>query len=539
MENKRTSGVLLHPTSLPSAYAIGDFGVSSYEFIDRLKKGKQTLWQILPLCPVDEANSPYQSPSAFAGEPLLIDIVELKNIGLLTEDEVNSAKVGFQGKTDFTMAKNIKYPLFEKAFSRLKESTDSFKKSFKTFKKTESYWLDGYALFMAVKENLVEARKENTDEIKKELNIFIKESKEILPTTDIEGYFYGAAWNTFPKKLRIYDETAVKEWSKTLEERIEYFAFLQFLFSTQWKKLKNYANKNGVQVIGDIPIFVSYDSADVWQNQKEFKLDKKGFPTGVAGVPPDYFSKTGQLWGNPLYNFRNQKKNDYEWWYLRFKKAFEMADVVRVDHFRGFESYWNVPFGSKDATSGSWEKSVGIKFFETMTKRLNMKEMPVIAEDLGVITDEVNKLRKDTKFPGMGILHFAFGDNMNQGYLPHMLNKDTVLYTGTHDNNTTMGWYKNATEIEKDHFRRYMNCSGENASWDLIRLAYASCAECVMIPLQDVLNLDENFAMNTPGTIGGNWSFAFNWDMWEESATEGLAYLSELFGRNEEVKIKK
>lgn len=533
MQSKRTSGILLHPTSLPSAYGIGDFGSNGYEFVDKLKKANQTLWQILPLCPVDDTNSPYQSPSAFAGEPLLIDLVGLKNLGLLTEEEINNNVVDFQGKTDFDLARKIKYPLFETAYERLKNSSSNIKSDFKKFKEREGYWLDAYTLFMSLKEELISIRSNKKDpKIQKELATFIKESKEILPKSALEQYFYGAVWCSFPKDVRAVKDEAIVSWSNQLSDRIEYFAFLQYIFYSQWQKLKCYANDNGIKIIGDIPIFVSYDSADVWQNQKDFLLDKKGFPTNIAGVPPDYFSKDGQLWGNPLYNFKNQKKANYEWWYLRFKKALEVADTVRIDHFRGFESYWKVPFGSKTAIKGAWEKSAGIKLFETISKRLDIKELPVIAEDLGVITDEVVALRNATGFPGMAILHFAFGDNLNHNYLPHMLNKNTVLYTGTHDNNTTLGWYKNASEVEKDHFRRYMNSSGENPSWDLIRLAYSSCADCVIIPLQDVLNLDSNYAMNTPGTVGGNWGFAFNWDMWQESDTQGLDYLSKLFSRN-------
>lgn len=548
----RTSGILLHPTSLPSSFAIGDFGASSFEFIDRLKDSNQSLWQMLPLCPVDGTNSPYQSPSAFAGEPLLIDVVKLQELGLLTEDELNNSKVDFQGKTNFDLAREKKYPLFKIAYERINNSDNTFKKAFEKFKKSESYWLDGYSLFMAVKEDLIKLRSEKTPEVEKELAQFIKDNykEKVKPTTDgknetnksenlgslsknqLTDYYKSAVWNTFPKDLKNLTETTVKEYKSKLKDRINYFSFLQYLFFSQWSEVKSYANKNGIKIVGDIPFFVSYDSADVWQNQKDFTLDKKGFPTSVAGVPPDYFSKTGQLWGNPLYNFKNQKKNNYEWWYLRFKKSLEMSDIIRVDHFRAFESYWKIPFGSKNAINGVWEKSVGIKFFQTMQERLGKDNLPIIAEDLGIITDEVTALRKATGYDGMSILHFAFGENKENAYLPHMINKDVVLYTGTHDNNTTRGWYKNATEVEKDHFRRYMNSSGENASWDLIRLAFASVANCVIIPLQDVLDLDENYAMNTPGTVGGNWSFAFNWHMWEHEKTEALAYLSELFARN-------
>ncbi|MFI3175828.1 MAG: 4-alpha-glucanotransferase, partial [Bacillota bacterium] len=396
MEQKRTSGILLHPTSLPSSFAIGDFGKNSFQFVDVLKRGKQTLWQMLPLCPVDSTDSPYQSPSAFAGEPLLIDLEKLVDLSLLTADEVNAVRTHDQGKTDYAMARRIKRPLFQVAFERFQENEKVFATEFKAFIKAEAHWLEGYALFMAAKNHFVEERATNTPEVQKEREAFAKNCKSVLKADDANNYFNGASWVSFPKGLRDFDEKAIVEYKTKFANEYNYYIFLQFLFDMQWKDLKAYANKNDVKIVGDIPIFVSYDSADVWQNQQDFILDKLGFPVGVAGVPPDYFSETGQLWGNPLYNFKNQKKNKFEWWYLRLKKAFEVSDIVRLDHFRGFESFWQVPFGSKDAKSGEWVSSAGLPFFKEMEKRFDTKDLPIIAEDLGVITEEVKTLKEAT-----------------------------------------------------------------------------------------------------------------------------------------------
>ncbi len=536
MEQKRTSGILLHPTSLPSAYGIGDFGKNSFQFVDVLKKGKQTLWQMLPLCPVDSTDSPYQSPSAFAGEPLLIDLEKLIDLSLLKAEEVDRVKTHDQGKTDYALARKIKRPLFQLAFERFQENEKVFEIEFRAFIKKQAHWLEGYALFMAAKNYFVEERAKNTPEVQKERADFVKACKNVLKADEANNYFNGASWVSFPKELRDFDAKAIVEYKKKFANEYNYYVFLQFLFDMQWTDLKVYANKNNVKIVGDLPIFVSYDSADVWQNQKDFILDKMGFPVGVAGVPPDYFSATGQLWGNPLYNFKNQKKNKFEWWYLRLKKAFEVSDIVRLDHFRGFESFWQVPFGAKDARAGEWVKSAGLPFFKEMEKRFDMEELPIIAEDLGVITEEVQELKKATGFPGMAILQFAFGSNGNVSYLPHMHEQNMVVYTGTHDNNTTKGWYGVAPEDEKDHYRRYMNTGGESPSWDFIRLAFSSTANTVIIPLQDVMDLGSEACMNKPGTATDNWNFNFEWHMLEEGQIQGLAYFSELFGRNQEDK---
>ncbi len=533
MKNTRKSGILLHPTSLPTQFGIGDFGQSSFEFIERLAKAKQSLWQILPLCPIDFTNSPYQSTSAFAGEPLLISLEKLRNLGLLTDAEIYANTQAVQLKTDYTFARRIKEPLFELAFQRFQEKQLQFFDAYEAFQEQEHYWLPKYTLFMSVKNFLIKHRQNKTTGVLRDLKNIIQSGKKVLPKETLEAYFYNGFWCTFPNGLRNCDRKTMRTWTLKLSRDIAYHTFLQFMFYLQWNELKTFANEKGIKIIGDMPIFVAYDSADVWQNQDDFLLNANGFPTAVAGVPPDYFSETGQLWGNPLYDFKAQKRNNYKWWARRLEKALRMADIVRIDHFRGFESFWKIPVGSKDATSGTWVKGPNMEFFKVLRKRLNMKELPVIAEDLGIITDEVRALRDATGFAGMRILQFAFGQDKNNGYLPHVYDKNTVVYTGTHDNATTKAWYENASYEVQDHYRRYLNASGEDVSWDLIRLAFASVADTVIIPLQDVLNLDGNYNMNTPGTANDNWGFAFSYDMWNNGHTEGLAYLSELFGRND------
>ena len=532
MTQLRTSGILLHPTSLPTFYGIGDFGESAYEFVNKLVQSNQSLWQILPLCPIDHTFSPYQSPSAFAGEPLLISPEKLEVLGLLTKEELSHYQVAFQGHTDYTLARKQKEPLFQLAFQRFQENQSKFEIQYLEFQKNQNYWLSSFALFMALKNHLTAIRSNKDFETLKDLNVFIKESEGMLSKETLENYFYSGCWCSFPKSIRNPKEKSIGPWKHKLSQEIEYHTFLQYIFHTQWQELKSFANENHIEIIGDIPIFVAYDSADVWQNQKDFLLNTKGFPLGVAGVPPDYFSPTGQLWGNPLYNWNVQKKSKYSWWLSRINRMLELADSIRLDHFRGFESYWQIPIHAKDAREGQWEQGIGLDFFTSMKQQLGVDTLPIIAEDLGIITENVRQLRRDADLPGMGILQFAFGNDKNNYYLPHCHEKNMVIYTGTHDNNTTKGWYENASDQEKDHYRCYANVTGESPSWDFIRLGFSSCADRTIIPLQDVLELGGDYAMNTPGTIKGNWSFAFSWDMWKDGYTEGLVYLSELFGRN-------
>lgn len=524
MLTSRMSGVLLHPTSFPSAYGIGDFGESAYRFIDTLEQGNQKLWQILPLCPVDYTGSPYQSSSAFAGEPLLISPDLLVEAGWLLAEELAPVKQPPQEFTNYELARSLKYPLFYKAFVRFLE--DEVPETYAKFCEDNAFWLDDYALFSSVKESLQKQRADNQSD----LPAFLKNINEHLTEEVLTGYYTSAAWCSFPTGLRRRNPMAMDKWKKRLKKRIQWHTFLQYCFHLQWQTLKIYANTKHIAIIGDAPIFVAYDSVDVWANQKSFLLDGKGFPKVIAGVPPDYFSEKGQLWGNPLYNWKEQKKTYYEWWMNRIEKTFVDVDILRIDHFRGFEAYWEVPVGAEDATGGAWKKGVGIDFFQTIEKKLG--KLPIIAEDLGIITDEVNALRTDAGFSGMAVLQFAFGGDGKNPYLPYNVNKDTVIYTGTHDNNTTKGWYASATEQEGDHYRRYCNADGSNVTWDMIRMAFASTANTAIIPWQDVLNLDENYRMNMPGTNRGNWSFAFQWDMVNDGQIEGLRYLSELFARN-------
>lgn len=526
MFNSRKSGILLHLSSFPSPFGIGDFGSAAYGFIDKLVASKQTLWQILPLCPVDGSGSPYQSTSAFAGEALFISLDLLAEEGLLSLNDVAEAKGIAVHHTDYERARKIKIPLLQKAFENFGNLIPSL--DYEIFLKTNAYWLEDYALFMAIKTFFMKKRKQDETGVL----AFLHETEAFLPEAKGREYFYSACWCSFPKELRERKPQALLEWSTVLEKEIQWECFLQYLFHKQWYALKRYANENGVQIIGDTPIFVSYDSADVWANQKAFQLNSQGFPTVVAGVPPDYFSETGQLWGNPLYQWKYHEKTAYQWWISRIGKALEDVDILRIDHFRGFASYWEIPFDAEDARQGQWVKGPGKKLFHRLEKELGA--LPFIAEDLGIITEEVHKLREKTGFPGMRILQFAFGEERNHPYLPHSYDKNTVVYTGTHDNNTTLGWYENAEEREKDHFRRYMNVTGEAPHWDMIRLAFSSPAQMAIIPLQDVLGLGEEYRMNQPGTTKGNWSFAFSWDMWDEGCTEGLRYLSDLFGRNQD-----
>lgn len=528
MFKSRKSGVLVHLSSIPSPFGIGDFGGDAYRLIDKLAAAKQMLWQILPLCPVDGNGSPYQSTSAFAGEPLFIALDLLTEDGLLLEKEVEQAKEVSFVHTDYAAARRLKIPLLQKAFGKFYEN--KIPSDYYEFLEKNKYWLEDYALFMAAKAHLTKIRRQNPEGLLE----FLEEAKDFFTEAKGTAYFQTACWCTFPTELRQRKPQALLEWSEALKNEIQWEYFLQYLFHKEWHALKKYANENDIQIIGDTPIFVSYDSADVWANQKAFQLNSLGFPTVVAGVPPDYFCENGQLWGNPLYQWKYHEKTGYAWWICRIRKALEDVDILRIDHFRGFESYWEVPFHAEDARSGQWVKGPGMKLFRKLEKELGT--LPLIAEDLGIITEDVHKLREKTGFPGMRVLQFAFGEDTNHPYLPHSYDKNTVVYTGTHDNNTTIGWYENATEKERDHFRRYMNVTGEMPNWDLIRLAFSSPGQMAILPLQDVLGLGGEYRMNMPGTVEGNWSFAFEWDMWNEGCIEGLRYLSALFGRNDAVR---
>lgn len=518
--NIRKSGILLNPTSFPSCYGIGDLGKQAYDFIDFLKKSGMKYWQVLPLNPTGFKDSPYQSFSAFAGNFYIISpdvLIQRKLLNCDNHMEFSDEKVEYGKVIPYKMA------LFEKAYKNFKKTAHT-NNGYMKFCRNNSFWLDDYALFASIKDYYIQKRK---NELYEKQNFFCKITANIDEKTK-QDYYYGGVWTSWDKELLNRNPAALKEVSELLKDRIEFYKFLQFEFFLQWRKLKKYANFNNIKIIGDMPIFVAWDSADVWSNQNLFKLDSKGFPTEVAGVPPDYFSKTGQLWGNPVYRWEEHKKTRYLWWLERIKHTLLLTDKIRIDHFRGFESNYCIPFGSADATEGEWKKGPGSELFSIIEKEIGL---PFIAEDLGLITKEVENLRNEFQLPGMRVLQFAFDESDNNSYLPHNYDKNTVVYTGTHDNDTSVGWYENASEFEKDYLRRYMNTPAENPSWDLIRLAMSSAADTAIFPLQDVLSLGNEARMNTPGKEGGNWQWRYKEGDLTKEHINKLRYLCKIFKR--------
>ncbi len=496
----RMSGILMHPTSLPSPYGIGDLGKDAYEFIDFLEMSGQHLWQILPLTHTGFGDSPYQSFSAFAGQPLLISPDHLADLGLLESFELQNCPVTDEKQIDYGVIIPWKQLIFRLAYDRFltRDTVDvKLKKEFNDFCKENSYWLDDYSLFMACK--------------------------------DINT---GKSWLEWEEKYRIPTKKLKNELKETLSLDIGYYQFLQFLFFMEWKALKKYANEHGVQIIGDIPIFVSMDSAVVWANQELFQLDEKGYPLSVAGVPPDYFSATGQLWGNPLYNWSVHEKNGFSWWIRRIKSQLSNVDILRIDHFRGFESYWSIPYGEETAIDGKWIKAPGEQLFEAVELALG-ENLPIIAEDLGVITKEVTALRESFHFPGMKILQFAFESTGESDYLPHQFTSpQCVCYTGTHDNDTTCGWYRTLNADCKKKVQLYTNTEpGRDISRNFIKLCLGSIAAYAIFPLQDVLALGSEARMNTPGVAAGNWNWRYKKMALTASLAEELKELTILYGR--------
>ncbi len=528
MKFQRSSGILLHPTSLPGKFGIGDLGFSAYTFIDFLEKSGQSIWQVLPLGPTSFGDSPYQSFSTFAGNPLLISPAILYEKGYLTSSELENTPIFSEEKTNYGNVIPFKKKLLEKAYRTfLAKGNETTKKEFAQFCKKNNFWLEDYALFVSLKDYFINQRKFSG--FSQEFQTFVSETASFLSENTQKDYFFGGVWSTWPKELVKREPEALKQWTKKLGRSIDCCKFQQFEFFQEWFSLKKYANEKNIKIIGDIPIFVAYDSADTWANPRNFYMNEEGFPTIIAGVPPDYFSKTGQLWGNPLYDWEYHAKTGYHWWIDRIRYTLSMVDILRIDHFRGFESYWAVSFGNADATIGTWQKGPGAELFSAIRKACGV--LPIIAEDLGIITDEVTALREALGFPGMKVLQFAFDGSENNHYLPHTFEKNAVVYTGTHDNNTTLGWYQDAEPKEQDYFRRYMNVSGETPSWDFIRLAMASTAVFSIFPLQDVLSLDGGSRMNTPSTASGNWQFRFKEGQLESNLSDRLCYLTKLFDR--------
>ncbi len=495
MRFPRSSGILLHPTSLPDSFGCGDIGATSYHFIDWLVAAGQSLWQMLPLGPTGTANSPYMSLSAFAGNPILIDIEELISHGWLLKEELSETQSVSYYCIDFEEVNALRVTMLKKASIRFfREGNQKDRETYETFCYDEKNWLNDYALFEALNQQ-----------------------------------YEGEQWTSWDQELSLRSPYAVEKAGVDLREHIDFIKFVQWCFSRQWMALKKYANERNVILVGDIPIFVAHHSSDVWANPEAFYLDDKGLPTVVAGVPPDYFSKTGQRWGNPLYRWDVMKKERYSWWTERFKKTFELFDILRIDHFRGFESYWEIPEEEETAINGKWVKGPGKNFFVSIQRKLG--SLPIIAEDLGIITTEVHALREELEFPGMKILQFAFNGGPENSFLPHRYNSNCVVYTGTHDNDTTRGWYEKASEHERDFVRRYCKVDGHEINWDLIKLAQHSIADLTIIPFQDVIGLGSEGRMNFPGTVEGNWEWRFTWDQVGPGLSNRLYELTALSGR--------
>lgn len=527
--SKRKSGILLHPTSLPSKYGIGDLGKSAEDFIDFLKKANQKVWQILPLGHTCFGDSPYQSFSAFAGNPLMISVDRLIDDNLLDEKDIGEIPAFSEEKVEYGKVIDFKYSLYRKAYNKFKNvKNKKIISEYNNFCKKNESWLDDYCLFISLKNHFIDERK-NTWE-SPEYKAYKKANENTMDKNLINDCFYGASWNSWPEDIAVRKKAALEKWTRKLKNEINFYKFLQYKFSEQWQKIKSLANKNNIEIIGDIPIFVAADSADTWSNPKLFKIDAKGYPKEVAGVPPDYFSETGQLWGNPLYDWSVHKNTDYSWWTKRIKNVLRLVDTVRIDHFRAFDSYWAIPYGSETAATGKWEKGPGAEFFALIEK--NIPNVSIIAEDLGDLNEEVLILRDKLGYPGMKILQFAFDGNPGNEYLTHNYSSTNfIVYTGTHDNDTTIGWYKSIDDLSKDRVRRLLNISGNDIAWDLIRCAYSSVAETAIIPLQDVLCLDSGARMNTPGIPGGNWQFRFKEGSLTDEKASGLAYLVSLYNR--------
>jgi 4-alpha-glucanotransferase len=494
MKLKRSSGILLHPTSLPGPFGIGSLGAEAYKFVDFLVASRQSVWQILPLGPTGYGNSPYSAFSAFAGNPLLICMERLAEAGDLDAADLAGIAMA-EGKANFGFVYGFKGRLLHKAAQRFSEAAEHERReAFQEFCAYQAYWLNDYALFKSLRE-----------------------------------HFEGQTWNRWPQEIRGRQEHALRFWGEKLADRIYFHKYAQFIFFEQWFTLKDYANHRGVRILGDIPIFVAFDSADVWANPHLFHLDEEKTPTLVAGVPPDYFSETGQRWGNPLYRWECLAKEGFSWWLARFRWNLAQTDLVRIDHFRGFEACWAIPAEEKTAVNGRWMPVPGEDLFRTLADTLG--DVPVIAEDLGVITPEVETLRDRFGFPGMKVLQFAFGSGPDNPYLPHNLPRNCVIYTGTHDNDTTLSWWKSLKRKEREPVRDYLGTTGRDMPWELIRLAMASVADLCIFPLQDVLALDGPTRMNIPGHSGGNWQWRFLPSALSKNVQRRLAEMSYLYGR--------
>lgn len=490
-EQIRSCGVLMHITSLPSPYGIGTFGRDAESFVDWLKQGGQRYWQVLPLVPVGYGNSPYQSYSTFAGNPLLIDLDDLVQDGLLTRELCLNADFGADPSfVDFEKVIRTKIPLLRMAFESFEEDVP-----YLAFVQEQAPWLDGYSLFMALK-----------------------------------TFYNDKPWYEWDENIKMRKPEAIDEYKEKLIDEIKFWKFVQYVFYKQWAQLKRYANKNEIEIIGDIPIYVAFDSADVWENPELFVLDRLNMPIKVAGVPPDYFSKTGQLWGNPIYDWDEMKKENYTWWIRRLEQSKVLYDLIRIDHFRAFDTYYAIPAGAKTAENGKWENGPGIEFFEAVHS--SIPDIRIIAEDLGEIFDSVRKLLFQTGYPGMKVLQFGFNaNNLDNEHLPHNYKSNCVVYTGTHDNATFSEWYKSADKNTRAMAKRYLSAGLWDYEWSAIKALYASHANTVIIPLQDIVGGDSK-RMNTPSTVGNhNWIWRVKKGVYTDSQAYKLKALAQTYFR--------
>ncbi len=491
---ERSSGILLHITSLPGNYGIGTLGKEAYNFVDFLVESGQKRWQILPLGHTGYGDSPFQCFSAFAGNPLLINLEKLAEKKLLKKDEFPSFSFDPE-YVDFGAVVDYKYPLLEKAYQRFKKSAGRVgQMQFENFCLKNQLWLEDYAFFMALK-----------------------------------NHHEGQPWSEWDHEIKLRNEDAMNRYRDHLGDQVNFYRFLQFVFYHQWLELKAYANINDIKIIGDMPIYVAFDSADAWANPEVFQFDENMNPRSVAGVPPDYFSETGQLWGNPLYDWDYLKETGFQWWIDRIKANLLLYDFLRIDHFRGLAAYWEVPFGEKTAIKGKWVDAPGDELLEAINKSLG--KLPIIAEDLGVITPDVVELREKFGLPGMKILQFAFDTAEENDFIPHTYEKNSVVYTGTHDNDTTLGRYLESTEEEKQLMRDYFQINEKDPAWSFIRLAWSTVSSMAIAPMQDILRLDSSARMNFPGKPSGYWKWRYRSEMLTEEHALDLLKITRTYGR--------
>lgn len=489
----RSSGILLPVASLPGRYGIGCFSKEAYEFVDQLVRAGQKIWQILPLGPTGYGDSPYQSFSTFAGNSYFIDLEKLIQEGLLTQEECDGFTYGDNpGYVDYDKVEQSRHVLLRKAYERF--SPDE---SFGEFVRENGFWLEDYALYMALKES-----------------------------------HDGEAWTEWEEELRDRHPGPIQNERMKLAAEIQYYRFVQYKFYEQWDRLKKYANERNIQIIGDMPIYVSFDSSDAWANPLLFQFNERNQPIAVAGCPPDYFAPQGQLWGNPLYSWEYHRETGYSWWISRMQHSLRLYDVVRIDHFRGFDEYYSVPFGDKTAEFGHWEKGPGLELFHALKEKV--ENLSVIAEDLGFLTESVIQLVKDTGYPGMKVLEFAFDSDPECLYLPHNVPENSIIYTGTHDNDTLAGWIRTMPEHTNRYAREYLNYSGRDEKeyvWSFIRLAISSVAQKAVIPMQDYLCLGTEARINVPSTLGDNWKWRLKEGQFTDELADKIHEMTRIYGR--------